>query len=342
MPKENPVSANDHSGWIEARKLGPQGLVASAVGYGAMDLIGLYGNVDEPQGIRAIRRALDGGVTMIDTADAYGQGGANERLVGRAIAGRRDGVTVATKFGIAAPGANGARRVPASYRNEIWVDARPQRVRPSAEASLARLGVEVIDLFYLHFPDPGVPVEESVGAMADLVDEGLIHHVGLSNVRGEEVRRAAAVHPITVVQVEYSLWTREPERDIIPAAREVGAGVVAWGPLGTGFLAGDVSLGESDFRHNAPRFDADNLRTNVDRFAPLRDLAREIGVTPAQLALAWLLHRGDDVVPIPGSRRPEHIAENIAATEIRLDEAVLERIDELTPVGRAAGKPLLA
>jgi aryl-alcohol dehydrogenase-like predicted oxidoreductase len=338
---QGPTMGNDHGAGMATRKLGPEGLSVSALGYGAMVLTGLYGEVDEQQGMRAIRHALERGVTMLDTADYYGQDGANERLVGPAIAGRRDQVTVATKFGITAPGAEGARRVQASYRNQIWVDARPQRVRPSAQASLARLGVEVIDLYYLHFPDPGVPIEESVGAMAELVDDGLIRHVGLSNVGAGQLRRAAAVHPITAVQVECSLWTREPERALIPTARQAGTGIVAWGPLGTGFLAGNVRLGEGDFRHNAPRFQADNLRRNLDRFAPLRDLARELEVTPAQLALAWLLHQGDDVVPIPGSRRPRHIDANIAATRIRLDGALLDRIDSLAPAGLAAGDPLL-
>jgi aryl-alcohol dehydrogenase-like predicted oxidoreductase len=325
---------------MEQRKLG-QELEVSALGYGAMVLIGLYGEVDEEKAVGALTHAIDRGVTMIDTADAYGPDGSNERVVGRAIAGRRDGVAVATKWGIAAPGET-AHRVDATYANEIWIDARPGRARQAAEASLRRLGIDSIDLWYLHFPDPGVPIEESVGAMAELVRDGKVRHLGLSNVSAEQLRRAHAVHPISAVQVEWSLWTRDPERELLPVARELGVGIVAWGPLGNGFLTGTVrELGEGDFRHNAPRFQRENLRRNADRFAPLRTLAEELAITPAQLALAWLLHQGEDVVPIPGSRSPAHIDENLDAAEIQLSPDVLERIDELVPAGAAAGEPLL-
>jgi aryl-alcohol dehydrogenase-like predicted oxidoreductase len=326
---------------MEQRKLG-QELEVSALGYGAMVLIGLYGEVDEEKAVGALTHAIDRGVTMIDTADAYGPDGSNERVVGRAIAGRRDGVAVATKWGIAAPGET-AHRVDATYANEIWIDARPGRARQAAEASLRRLGIDSIDLWYLHFPDPGVPIEESVGAMAELVRDGKVRHLGLSNVSAEQLRRAHAVHPISAVQVEWSLWTRDPERELLPVARELGVGIVAWGPLGNGFLTGTVrELGEGDFRHNAPRFQRENLRRNADRFAPLRTLAEELAITPAQLALAWLLHQGEDVVPIPGSRSPAHIDENLDAAEIQLSPDVLQRIDELVPAGAAAGEPLLA
>jgi aryl-alcohol dehydrogenase-like predicted oxidoreductase len=326
---------------MEQRKLG-QELEVSALGYGAMVLIGLYGEVDEEKAVGALTHALDRGVTMIDTADAYGPDGSNERAVGRAIAGRRDGVAVATKWGIAAPSET-AHRVDASYANEIWIDARPGRALEAAEASLQRLGLDAIDLWYLHVPDPGVPIEESVGAMAELVRDGKVRHLGLSNVSAEQLRRAHAVHPISAVQVEWSLWTRDPERELLPVARELGVGIVAWGPLGNGFLTGTVrELGEGDFRHNAPRFQRENLRRNADRFAPLRTLAEELAITPAQLALAWLLHQGEDVVPIPGSRSPAHIDENLDAAEIQLSPDVLERIDELVPAGAAAGEPLLA
>jgi aryl-alcohol dehydrogenase-like predicted oxidoreductase len=326
---------------MEQRKLG-QELEVSALGYGAMVLIGLYGEVDEEKAVGALTHAIDRGVTMIDTADAYGPDGSNERVVGRAIAGRRDGVAVATKWGIAAPGET-AHRVDATYANEIWIDARPGRARQAAEASLRRLGIDSIDLWYLHFPDPGVPIEESVGAMAELVRDGKVRHLGLSNVSAEQLRRAHAVHPISAVQVEWSLWTRDPERELLPVAREPEVGIVAWGPLGNGFLTGTVrELGEGDFRHNAPRFQRENLRRNADRFAPLRTLAEELAITPAQLALAWLLHQGEDVVPIPGSRSPAHIDENLDAAEIQLSPDVLERIDELVPAGAAAGEPLLA
>src|SRR5919109_2503849 len=289
---------------MERRMLGP--LESSAIGYGAMVLIGLYGRVDEQQGIDVIGRALDLGVTMVDTADAYGVGGSNERLVGRAIRDRRADVQVATKWGIVAPSEE-ANRVAATYDNEIWIDARPERARPAAEASIRRLGVEALDLWYLHFPDPGRPIEETVGAMAELVESGDVRHLGLSNVTAEQLRRAHAVHPIAAVQVEYSLWTREAERELLPAARELGVGIVAWGPLGNGFLAQPIAtLAAGDFRHNAPRFKPENLERNLDRFAPLRGLADELGITPAQLALAWLLRQGEDIVPIPGTRNPAH------------------------------------
>ena len=326
---------------MQQRKLSEGGPTVSAIGYGAMVLIGLYGEVDEEHGARVIRHALDRGVNLIDTADAYGPDGANERLVGRAITGHRDEVVVATKFGVVPEGSPHAHRVSASYRNEIWIDARPERVREAAEQSLARLGVDAIDLYYLHFPDPGRPIEETVGAMAELVREGKVRRLGLSNVTGEQLRHAAAVHPIAAVQAEYSLWTRNVERDLLPTARELGAALVAWGPLGNGFLAGAPAIGKNDFRHNAPRFQPENLRQNLDRFAPLRELADEIAVTPAQLALAWLLHQGLDVVPIPGTRRVEHLDSNVEATDVRLSREVLERIEQLAPQDLAVGEALL-
>jgi aryl-alcohol dehydrogenase-like predicted oxidoreductase len=326
---------------MKRRNLTESGPNVSAIGYGAMVLMGLYGEVDEEQGVRVIRHALDRGVDFIDTADAYGVDGSNERLVGRAIEGRRDEVVIATKFGIVAPGSEHASRVAASYRNEIWVDGRPERAREAAEQSLARLGVDSIDLYYLHFPDPGRPIEETVGAMAELVREGNVRHLGLSNVTGDQLRRAAGVHPIAAVQAEYSLWTRHVELDLLPVARELGIALVAWGPLGNGFLAGAPEIGDDDFRWNAPRFQPENLRQNLDRFAPLRELAEEIAVTPAQLALAWLLHQGDDIVPIPGTRTIPHLDSNVEATEIRLSRELLDRVDQLAPPDLAVGDALL-
>jgi aryl-alcohol dehydrogenase-like predicted oxidoreductase len=324
---------------VKARTLGP--LESSAIGYGAMVLIGLYGAVDEQQGIDVIDRALELGVTMVDTADAYGSHGSNELLVGRAIRDRRAEVAIATKWGITAPSEH-ANRVEATYDNEIWIDARPERARPAAEASIRRLGVEAIDLWYLHFPDPGRRLEDTVGAMAELVDAGHVRHLGLSNVTAEQLRRAHAVHPIAAVQVEYSLWTRDAERELVPLARELGVGIVAWGPLGNGFLARPITaLADGDFRNNAPRFQGRNLQRNVDRFAPLRSLAEELGITPAQLALAWLLHQGDDVVPIPGTRDLGHLEANVAAADIELDAETLERIESASPAGLAAGAALL-
>jgi aryl-alcohol dehydrogenase-like predicted oxidoreductase len=324
---------------MDTRTLGQ--LETSAIGYGAMVLIGLYGEVNERQAIDVIDRALDLGVTMIDTADAYGFDGSNETLVGRAIRDRRREVQVATKWGIVPPG-EAANRVDATYENEIWIDASPERARAAAEASIRRLGVDVLDLWYLHFPDPGRPIEEAVGAMADLVRTGDVRYLGLSNVTADQLRRAHAVHPIAAVQVEYSLWTREVESELLPAARELGIGIVAWGPLGNGFLAEPIAtLDDGDFRHNAPRFRGENLERNLDRFAPLRGLADELGITAAQLALAWLLHQGRDIVPIPGTRDLGHLEANVAAGEIWIDPETLGEIDRLAPHGLAEGAALL-
>jgi aryl-alcohol dehydrogenase-like predicted oxidoreductase len=324
---------------LQTRTLGK--LETAAIGYGAMGLIGLYGAVDEQHGIEVINHALDLGVTMVDTADAYGIDGSNEVLVGRAIRGRSDQIVIATKWGIAGPSEH-ANRVEASYDNEIWIDARPERAREAAAASIRRLGVPALDLWYLHFPDPGRPIEDTVGAMAELVDAGDVRHLGLSNVTAEQFRRAHEVHPISALQIEYSLWTRRPEYELLPTARELGVGIVAWGPLGNGFLAQEItSLEVGDFRRNAPRFKADNLGRNVDRFAPLRALATELDITPAQLALGWLLHQGDDIVPIPGTRNHAHLKSNLAADLIELDKETLAEIDRLTPAGLAQGAALL-
>jgi aryl-alcohol dehydrogenase-like predicted oxidoreductase len=329
---------------LPTRVLGADGLTVSAIGYGAMALVdGMYGPAEEDRSLQTLRHAIDVGATFIDTAAAYGADGHNERLVGRAIAGRRGDVQVATKWGIAAPGEH-ARRVDHAYDNEIWVDARPERAREAAEASLRRLGVETIDLWYLHFPDPGVPVEETVGAMAELVDAGLVRHLGLSNVTPEQVLAAHQAHPITAVQTEYSLWTRDPERELLGVLRELGIGLVPWSPLGSGFFAGaadGIGAPGQDFRVNAPRFRPENLAANRDRFAPLRRLAADRGITPAQLALAWLLSRGEDIVPIPGTRTPSHLDENLAAAFVALDEATLAEIDAIAPAGAAAGASLL-
>jgi aryl-alcohol dehydrogenase-like predicted oxidoreductase len=311
-------------------------LPTSAIGYGAMVLVdGMYGATDDDRSLGTIRHAIDTGATLIDTADAYDVDGHNERLVGRAIAGRRDEVQIATKWGIAA----GGRPVRHHHAQQILVDARPERAREAAEASLRRLNIDAIDLWYLHFPDPAVPVEESVGAMAELVTEGKVRHLGLSNVTTEQLLAAHQVHPIAAVQAEYSLWTRDPERELLPALRELGVGFVAWSPLGAGFFAGSDRLAATDFRTNHPRFQVENLAANRDRFAPLRGLAQELDITPAQLALAWLVHQ--DVVPIPGTRTPDHIDENLAAADIALDAATLARIDEIARPGTAAGEALL-
>jgi aryl-alcohol dehydrogenase-like predicted oxidoreductase len=324
---------------MKTRTLGTNGLTTSAIGYGAMALVdGMYGRADEERSLRTLRHAVEAGATLIDTADAYA-GGGNERLVGRAIAGRRAEVQIATKWGIDP----GGRAIWHFHDQEIRVDARPERARPAAEDSLRRLGVEAIDLWYLHFPDPDVPVEETVAAMAELVRQGKVRHLGLSNVTAEQVVAAHQVHPLAAVQAEYSLWTRAPERELLPVLGELGIGFVPWSPLGAGFFAGAVErIGEpgEDFRSNLPRFRPENLAANRDRFAPLRGLADELGITPAQLALAWLLHRGPDIVPIPSTRTPEHVDENLAAADIALDAETLARIDELAPAGAAAGRAL--
>ncbi|HEY6891745.1 MAG TPA: aldo/keto reductase [Solirubrobacter sp.] len=317
------------------------GLTTSAIGFGAMVLVdGMYGHVDEERSLATLHHAIDAGATLIDTADAYAAG-ANEHLVGKAIAGRRDDVQLATKWGIVF---EGGRPIKHAHAQEIRVDGRPERAREAAEASLKRLGVDVIDLWYLHFPDPEVPVQETVGAMAELVREGKVRHLGLSNVTAEQVIAAHQVHPLAAVQGEYSLWTREPERELLPVLNELRIGFVPWSPLGAGFLAGSADhIGKAgeDFRANHPRFAPQNLAANRDRFAPLRELAREREITPAQLALAWLLHQADDLVPIPGTRTPGHLDENLAAADVTLDAGTLARIEELAPAGAAAGAALL-
>jgi aryl-alcohol dehydrogenase-like predicted oxidoreductase len=290
---------------------------------------------------------MSAAATMIDTADAYGLG-ANELLVGRALAGRRDDVQLATKWGIVAePGAH-AHPVRHAHEQEILVDARPERARAAAAAaaaaaSLRRLGVDVLDLWYLHFPDPAIPIEESVGAMAELVTEGEVRHLGVCNVTVEQVLAAHQAHPLAAAQSEYSLWTRDPERELLPVLHELGIGFVPWSPLGAGFFAGaaDGPMTDADFRTNHPRFQAANFTANRDRFAPLRDVADDIGATTAQLALAWLLHQAPDIVPIPGTRTPSHLDENLGAADLVLDADTLAHIEAIAAPGTAAGSALL-
>ncbi len=326
---------------MRTRELG-DGLTVSAIGFGAMVLSpGMYGEVDDERGLAALDHAIRAGATFVDTADAYG-GGTNEELVGRAIAGRRDEVVIATKFGLNVPEGVATHAVPVGYGfGELRVNADPGNVRRYLEASLRRLGTDRVNLYYPHFPDPAVPIEDTVAAVAELVGEGLVRHVGLSNVTAGQLERAARVHPIAAVQVEWSLWNRGAERELLPAARRLGAGLVAWGPLGNGFLAGDVEVGEDDFRRHAPRFQGENLARNRDRFAPLRRVAEDAGVTPAQLALAWLLARDGRAVPIPGSRTPAHIDENLGAAAVALDAETLARVDEASAAVEAAGGTLL-
>ena len=325
------------------RTLGRDGLTTSALGFGAMVLVdGMYGHADDDRSLDTLHHAIDAGATLIDTSDAYGADGGNERLVGRALAGRRDDVQLATKWGIVMEAGEHAHAVPHQHAQEILVDGRPERARAAADASLERLGVDVIDLWYLHFPDPGVPVEESVGAMGELVVEGKVRHLGVCNATPEQVAAAHAAHPLAAVQAEYSLWTREPERELLPLLAELGIGFVAWSPLGAGFFAGGGGDAQDDFRANHPRFSRGNLAENRDRYAPLRGIAEELGLTPAQLALAFLLHQAPDVVPIPGTRTPAHLDENLAAAAVVLDDTTLARIDAIAPAGAAAGDALLS
>ncbi len=315
---------------MEKRTLGSEGLEVSAEGLGCMGMSEFYGTADEQEAIATIHRALELGVTFLDTADMYGPF-TNERLVGRAIAERRDEVVLATKFG-------NERREDGSF---VGINGKPDYVRRACEASLERLGVEHIDLYYQHRVDRSVPIEETVGAMAELVAAGKVRHLGLSEASPETVRRAHAVHPISALQTEYSLWTRDPEDRLLPTVRELGIGFVAYSPLGRGFLSGRYKrpedLAEDDFRRHHPRFQGDNFKRNLDLVARVEELASERSVTAGQLALAWVLHQGSDIVPIPGTKRRAYLEENVAAAGVRLSEQDLARIDEAAPVGAAAG-----
>jgi aryl-alcohol dehydrogenase-like predicted oxidoreductase len=306
-------------------------LEVSALGLGCMGMSAFYGAADEDEAVATIHRALELGCTFFDTAEMYGPF-TNEELVGRALAGRRDDVVIATKFGIrfAPTAANPTNRV---------LDGSPANVRRSIEGSLQRLGTDLVDLYYLHRVDPATPIEDTVGAMATLVEEGKVRHLGLSEASAETLRRAAAVHPITALQTEWSLWTRDIEAHILPAARELGVGVVPYSPLGRGFLSGRFTspdqLEENDFRRHGPRFTGENLERNLRLVDKVRELASEKGCTPGQLALAWVLAQGDDVVPIPGTKRRTYLEENLAAVDVRLTPEDLARIDAEVPA--AAG-----
>lgn len=313
---------------IPTRTLGHDGPAVGAIGLGCMGMSEFYGPSEDAVSEQVIQQALDLGVSMLDTADMYGQGH-NERLIGRAIQGRRTEVVLATKCGIRR---EGQRR---------WHDNRPEYIRWACEQSLRRLGVETIDLFYLHRRDPGVPLEDSVGAIADLVEQGKVRAVGLSEVSAATLRAAHRVHPISAVQTEYSLWSRDVEDDVLPAARELGITLVAYSPLGRGFLTGTVTdpeaLDAEDFRRGNPRFQGENLRHNLSLVAAVRDLAAELGVTPAQLALAWLLHQGPGIVPIPGTKRLRYLQENIAAAQLTLQPQELARLEAALTRHSAAG-----
>jgi aryl-alcohol dehydrogenase-like predicted oxidoreductase len=313
---------------MERRTLG-QGLEVSAIGLGCMGFTFAYGGVEEDQAIATVNRALDLGVTFLDTSDAYGPE-SGERVVGKAISGRRDEVELATKFGLVATDEGRG------------VNGRPDYVPKACDASLRRLGVEHIDLYYLHRVDPDTPIEETAGAMGELVEAGKVRHIGLSEAAPDRIRRAHAVHPITAVQTEYSLWTRDPEAEVLPTVRELGIGFVPYSPLGRGFLTGRFrspdDLAEDDWRRNNPRFQGENFRRNLELVDRVRELADAKQVTAAQLALAWVLAQGDDLVPIPGTTRAERVEENIGALDVELSEEDLRSLDEIAPVGAAAGE----
>lgn len=315
---------------MQTRQLGSGGLTVSALGLGCMGMSEYYGNPNEPEAIATIHRALELGITLLDTADAYGPF-KNEELVGRAIRGRRDGVVLATKFG-------NVRAPDGTFQG---VNGRPEYVRAACEASLRRLGVSVIDLYFQHRVDPNTPIEDTVGAMAQLVRAGKVRYLGLSEAAPQTLRRAHQVHPIAALQTEYSLWTRDPEHEILATCRELGVGFVAYSPLGRGFLTGQIKkhddLAPNDYRRNSPRFQTDNLRKNLDLVRAVEDMARQKGCTPSQLALAWLLAQGNDIVPIPGTKRRKYLEENAAAANVDLTEDDLHRIDEVLPPGKAAG-----
>jgi aryl-alcohol dehydrogenase-like predicted oxidoreductase len=314
---------------MERRTLG-QGLEVSAQGLGCMGMSAWYGPTDEGESIATIHRALELGIDFLDTADVYGQG-ANEELVAKAIGGRRDDYVIATKFG---------NRWFDDGRRTI--DGSPDYVREAIDASLLRLRVDHVDLYYQHRVDANTPIEETVGAMAELVAAGKVKHLGLSEAGAETIRRAHAVHPITALQSEWSLWTRDPEGDVLDTVRELGIGFVAYSPLGRGFLAGRFSspddLAEDDFRRRHPRMSGDNLEQNRALAERVRELADEKGCAPAQIALAWVLSRGDDVVPIPGTKRRTYLEQNAAASEVRLGDDELHELDEAFPPGAAAGE----
>jgi aryl-alcohol dehydrogenase-like predicted oxidoreductase len=315
---------------MQTRTLGLKGPTVSVLGLGCMGMSEFYGAVDDDESIATIHRALELGINFLDTSDVYGPH-TNEVLVGRAIADRRDQVVLATKFGIV--------RDPGNPRSR-GVNGRPEYVKQAAEASLKRLGTDYIDLYYQHRVDPDTPIEETVGALAELVQEGKVRYVGLSEAAPDTLRRANAVHPITALQTEYSLWSRDPEDEILPTCRELGIGFVAYSPLGRGFLTGAIQsiddLDEDDYRRFSPRFQGENFQRNLDLVSTISELAADKALTPAQLALAWVLSQGEDIVPIPGTKRRDRLEENVGAVDVELTDDELREIADALP--EAAGE----
>ncbi|MBC6605958.1 aldo/keto reductase [Hymenobacter sp. BT188] len=316
---------------MQTRTLGRSGLTVSAIGLGCMGMSDFYGKRDDEQSARTIHRALELGVTFFDTADMYGPY-TNEELVGRALLDRRNQAVIATKFGIQRDPNDPTKR---------GINGRPEYVRQACEGSLRRLGTDYIDLYYQHRVDPSTPIEDTVGAMSRLVEEGKVRHLGLSEASAETVRRANAVHPIAALQSEYSLWSRDPEDGVLAACRELGVSLVAYSPLGRGFLTGQIQrfddLDADDYRRNTPRFQGENFQRNLDVVARIKEMATQKNCTPGQLALAWVLAQGDDIVPIPGTKRIKYLEENLGALEVQLSAAELAQIDEIAPQSAIAG-----